>query len=371
MIDPPLYVEVTPLLSKRLTGLGRFTARLVEALAQRRPLRLLTMIDAAGLRRMNLHTVLHCGDEIAVDAPLPAADGDVDGWTRELLRRPRRRHDAVSAQPFAGIYSMFRPTVKRFAREISILYDFTPLLLPWSHEEGTRRQFGAFFSTALPLSDKAIAISRATKHDAGWLTGLAPDDVVTAYPGPSLCSRAHACRTGPPRSPHLILVVSTREPRKNANFVLDWFVNSQRVHPESELWWVGPEGWLWDETLERSADPGRRRSRFRFLGAVSDARLCELYRSASLTIYPSLYEGFGFPVLDSLCHGTPVLTSFNSALKEFAGPGVFYFDPCEQRSLDDAYDAWRGAPPFTIDDDGLRATYSWDHLARTLDALLA
>src|SRR5262249_26877817 len=74
----------------------------------------------------------------------------------------------------------------------------------------------------------------------------------------------------------------------------------------------------------------------RFLGMVPDARLCELYRRAAFTIYPSLYEGFGFPVLDALRHGTPVVSSFNSSLQEFAGPGGFYFDPCDPASLDAA-----------------------------------
>lgn len=368
-MPPPLYVEVTPLLSKRLTGLGRFAARLVEALARAQPLRLFTMIDRAGLRAMNLRTDLSRGEEIRIDAPLPDADGDLDGWTASLLGQPRGAYAPDAAASTGCAYTLFRPTARRFAREISILYDFTPMVLPWCHEEGTRRLFGHFFSSALPLSDKAIAISSSTKHDAAWLTALRPEDVTVASPGPSLCDRRHASPDAPPRSAHLIVVVATREPRKNADFVLDWFLTSPQLEADTELWWVGPEGWLSFGAGSSAAAAGDRRSRFRFLGMVSDARLCALYRRATCTVYPSLYEGFGFPVLDSLCHGTPVLSSFNSALKEFARPGVFFFDPCDSASLERAYRTLRAGPPPRIDADDLHRIYSWDRMAATVSAL--
>ena len=92
------------------------------------------------------------------------------------------------------------------------------------------------------------------------------------------------------------------------------------------------------------------------IGFVSDQQLCELYQRAGLTIYPSLYEGFGFPVLDSLRHGTPVLCSYNSSLKEFDCPGVFYFDACDASSLNEAYLSWLANPDNPpIDQDDLAA----------------
>src|SRR5262245_59551648 len=90
----PIYVEVYPLLVKHLTGIGRFVARLVEALAHVRPLRLVNTIQGAHAENMRLSAALPCGYEIAVTrADLPPADADVGVWARRLLRRPRRRHD--------------------------------------------------------------------------------------------------------------------------------------------------------------------------------------------------------------------------------------------------------------------------------------
>jgi glycosyltransferase involved in cell wall biosynthesis len=96
--------------------------------------------------------------------------------------------------------------------------------------------------------------------------------------------------------------------------------------------------------------------------------LCRLYRQAACTVYPSLYEGFGFPVLDSLRHGTPVLCGYNSSLQEFAGPGVFYFDVCDPASLDAAFQDWQAAQPFQIQRADLQEKYTWDGFAETVDS---
>ena len=354
----PLYVDISVLRVRRPTGIARFTARLLEALSQRRPLRLFSLSDRGD-------PALAPWREIAVDAPLPAADEDVRHWLRALLRRQWRPAQAAEARRHACLYTMERPARRLFAREVNLLYDFTPLLLPDCHVPGVRRGLGHFFATALPLSDGVVAISESTRHDARWLCDLAPDAIVTAYPGPSLCDRRHASTRAVAREPGRVLVVATREPRKNAALVVDWFLHSPHLPDDAELWWVGPRGWLW----RAPAESRRGRRRCRFLGQVSDRELCERYRRAESTVYASLYEGFGFPVLDALAHGTPVLTSFNSSLKEFSGPGVFHCDPCERGSLDAAYARLRAAAPVAIDGVALRASYSWQAMADAVSAL--
>src|SRR5207302_1502594 len=161
------------------------------------------------------------------------------------------------------------------------------------------------------------------------------------------------------RRDDVVLVVSTLEPRKNGPFLFHWFLNTPVLDEETELWWVGPRGWLLNHNSARRGREGRGR-RIRFLGFVPDRQLCQLYRQASFTIYPSLYEGFGFPVLDSLRHGTPVLSAFHSSLAEFAGPGVYYFDPCDLWSLDQACsELHRGRTSGFIRQD-LEGNFSWE-----------
>ena len=152
-------------------------------------------------------------------------------------------------------------------------------------------------------------------------------------------------------------------------FLLDWFLNTPVLGPQCELWWVGPQGWFFQKLLKtRRRHQGRK---IHFLGMVSDEALCSLYRQATMSVYPSLYEGFGLPVLDSLRHGTPVLCGFNSSLQEFVGAGVHYFDACEPRSLDEACREVlaRGQQPLERPD--LDEVFSWDVLAQKIVTLCA
>ena len=158
----PLYVDVSVLRVRHPTGIARFTARLLEALSRRRPLRLITLPDHRQL-------ALAPQREIAIDRPLPAADDDVRRWTRALLRRSWRPVAAAEARRHACLYTMERPPQRLFAREVNLLYDFTPLLLPECHVPEVRHGLGRFFAHALPLSDGVVAISESTRHDASWL----------------------------------------------------------------------------------------------------------------------------------------------------------------------------------------------------------
>jgi glycosyltransferase involved in cell wall biosynthesis len=359
--ERPIYVDVSTLEDKPLTGMGRFVAQLVQALARLVPLGLLTTT---------------AGEYLPVPAAgLPESDPDLESWTRELLRGPRQPLDGHSVGECAVIYTALRPPVRCFRREIGILYDFTTLLLPWTHGPQTREHFGAFFAKTSALCDKLVAISLSTKRDAQWLCAADNQDIVVGYPGPSLCVRQHACPDPVVRGDNIILVVSALEPRKNAPFLLDWFQATDVLGADMELWWVGPKAWWTSRelmtNLKRRAFKRQSGRRIRFLGKVSDRRLCELYQQAFFTIYPSLYEGFGLPVLDSLAHATPVLCSYHSSLQELAGPGVFYFDPCDPATLNEACRQVLASRPITIDTASLRKRFSWEALAQTVKSLCA
>ena len=345
----PLYVDAAPLRERRLTGIARFVARLIAALARRRAL-LLFLPD------MNR--------DVPLDAKrLPDLNIGVDEWVRGLWKLPRQKHREQQAKESTGLYTVLRPATRHFRREIGIFYDFTPFVMPKCHADATRQSFGAFFGQTAGLCDRILAISQSTRYDASWLSNASPSDVVVGYPGPSLCADGHLARKPVVRAGNVLLVVAALEPRKNGPFVLDWFLQSKALPADLELWWVGPRAWWAKAEHLRELDNKQGSRRVRFLGMVSDSRLCELYQEATFTIYPSLYEGFGFPVLDSLLHGAPVLCSFNSSLQEFRCPGVHYFDPCSAESLDQAWQEANANPRAPINEEILRQRYSWDRLA--------
>jgi glycosyltransferase involved in cell wall biosynthesis len=364
----PLYVEASPLLTKHMTGIGRFAARLIEALLRYHPVRLINTVLGDHARSMRLSNALRPGQEIAVDPDTQPADHDVAVWARRLVLRRPHRHSSRQARRSPVLYTMLRPAERHFGYEMCLLHDFTPALMPGTHVPETREYFGQLFLRNAALCDKLVANSHSTRADAGWLSTIPRDRVIVSYPGPTLCLHEHAHEGAVTRRDEVILVVCTLEPRKNGGFLLNWFLQTEALPPGMELWWVGPQGWLFHPSTNRQRLTARGR-RIKFLGVVPDSRLCELYRKATFTVYPSLYEGFGFPVLDSLRHGTPVVSGFNSSLQEFAGPGVFYFDACDAASLDAACRAVLTARQFQRHD--LAERFSWDSMARQVLALCA
>ncbi|HEV3344052.1 MAG TPA: glycosyltransferase [Pirellulales bacterium] len=357
----PIYVEVFPLLVPKLTGIGRFSCRLVQALNRLAPLRLTTFLDPRTQVVHELNCDLMRGQQIELGVgEVAQTDTNLPDWVAELCQRPKRPYDSGEAERHTGIYTWTRPSERHFGREIAILYDFTPLVVPWTHlawlREGFYRQLAA---TA--RCEKVLAISHCTKADAAWLSAINEHDIEVAYPGPSQCLATHAHAPDVSRRSNAMLIVATREPRKNGDFLLEWFLNTEVLPDDFELWWAGPEGWLWEGPQAVRENP--RFERVKFLGMVSDAELCRLYREVTFTVYPSLYEGFGFPVLDSLLHDAPVLASYNSSLAELEGSGVFYFDPCDMTTLDEAYRQMVAARPIAIDHERLGGRFAWEVLA--------
>src|SRR5262249_49254440 len=158
-------------------------------------------------------TAFLSGQEIDLRAErIPPADGDVGAWVRQLLHYPRRKHDLEQAHQHPLVYTMLRPEKRYFRRELCLFYDFSPLVLPGAHLSGTREHYGIFFTQTSARCDKALAISRSTKTDAGWLAALPNDAVVVGYPGPSLCVQQHAYPHSVTRLENVILVVATWEP---------------------------------------------------------------------------------------------------------------------------------------------------------------
>ena len=347
--DACVFVDAGPFSYDRLTGLSRYTARLTLALASRVPIRFFCESE---------------GMELLAPSDLDwSRDQDLARWSRRIWRSPRTPLTAAPANAI-GLYCTLRPLNHHFPFEVSVLHDFSPYTVPHTHLDSTRAMFGGFFSRALPVSDIAIAVSHSTKADAAWLSPIDPDRVIVAHSGPSLCVGEHGHARKVRRRPNVGMVVSTLEPRKNAQFLFDWFLNSKALPDDAQLLWVGPMGWLTSrKEMKAFRKAGRR---IRFAGVVSDAKLCQLYQTAGWSIYPSLYEGFGFPVLDSLRHGTPVLASANSSIREFESPGLHLFDPCDASTVDDAWRALKAEGPVEIPRGPLDRLYSWDNVAATL-----
>jgi len=365
---PMLHVDATSLSQVRLTGVGRCVARIIESLARRQKVALFSMARQEDLRVMRQTERLHQGLVIHLGPDnLPTAGQDMNAWRDQVLALPTSPFDKACAAMSGAVYTFRRSRQKRFAREVSVYYDLTAFLTPTTHKAQTRNDFFELATLMAPHDDYALAISRCTMRDLIWLCGLTPEKVSWAHLGPSQCVHQHASSQIIDRDPDLFLAVSTLEPRKNPETLLRWFLTSAHLPPKARLIWAGPTGWLLDQ---KKLPQGNNSRTITFAGMVSDARLCELYRQANCLVYISLYEGFGFPVLDALLHGTPVICSGNSSMLEFAGPGTHLCDPLDPHSIDEAWLACRDEAPGWNRDD-LRQSCTWENIAAKLERLAA
>jgi glycosyltransferase involved in cell wall biosynthesis len=139
---------------------------------------------------------------------------------------------------------------------------------------------------------------------------------------------------GVPAQPY-ILNVGTLEPRKNLAGLLQAFARARRKGLPHSLVVVGANGWG-NSSVERLVDELGIREHVHVSGFVDDQTLPRLYAAADFFVYPSLYEGFGLPVLEAMACGAPVITSNVSSMPEVAGGAALLVDP---RSTDELCDA--------------------------------
>lgn len=178
-----------------------------------------------------------------------------------------------------------------------------------------------------------VTISEFSKNAIIQAYQVAPDRVTVAYPAlPDSVRKQHmGTRTQTAALPkRYILSVGTLQPRKNFSRLIEAF--SRLQDKELELLIVGKKGWLYDEILSSPKKFGVE-GRVRFLDFVPDEDLPGLYDHAECFALPSLYEGFGLPVLEAMAHGVPVVVSNTSSLPEIAGDAGVYVEPEDVSSI--------------------------------------
>ncbi len=123
-----------------------------------------------------------------------------------------------------------------------------------------------------------------------------------------------------------VLYVGTLQPRKNVTTLIDAFEKYQKTHPEMKLILVGKKGWLYDDIFSK-VQKSPVRENIIFTDYLPDEDVVTLYQNAYCFVLPSLYEGFGVPILEAMSYGCPAISSFTSSLAEVGGDACIYFDP--------------------------------------------
>jgi glycosyltransferase involved in cell wall biosynthesis len=283
-------------------------------------------------------------------------DGAADPWWNvKAGASAHRRCDVfVSTNSYLTVWFLRVPSVMVVCDMVTFHDEYRP-----------QRRAKLIERATLPLAarraDVFAAISQATADDlAAHFPKTAPKTVVTP-----LAADEHffAAQPGDVRERHglqrpYVLAVGTLEPRKNLPALIEAFTG---LPDSQDLVLVGALGW---ETGETQAAIARHPDRIKALGHVSDADLAALYAGAALFAYPSLYEGFGLPVLEAMAAGAPVLTSNISSLPEVAGDAAVLVDPRSIESIRDGLRRGLSDPPAGGRERA--RTFSWERYAQQI-----
>jgi glycosyltransferase involved in cell wall biosynthesis len=272
-------------------------------------------------------------------------------------------------------------------RSVATIHDLGYLFYPLAHRTAARRYLAWSTRWNARRSALVLADSQATADDLVRAYGVAPGKVRVVYLGTD--RPASGLSVGPSHPlagfwPHgavgpYLLYLGTLQPRKNLERVLDAFarlIEDSHAGPQlADLCLVlaGPQGLAYENLVAQAQDCGLG-ARVLFPGYVAADDLPALYAGALAYIFPSLYEGFGLPVLEAQSYGVPVLTSTNSSLPEVAGDGALLVDPHDVDAI--AAAMYRLATDGALREDLIQRgfanvkRFSWEKCARETLAVL-
>lgn len=221
-------------------------------------------------------------------------------------------------------------------RSVVTIHDLSFLRYPEAFNRPNRLYLQLFTALSVRRADRIIAVSTSTKDDLVRLLGVVPSKVTVVHHGVEddfrqLSDRAVLAsfreRTGLPE--HFILHFGTLEPRKNVELLVAAYARMrQQSNLPHKLVLAGAKGWRYDRIFAAVEQYGLQDDVL-FPGYLPSSEQPLWYNAADVFVYPSLYEGFGFPPLEAMACGTPLIASDRSALPEVVGDAGLLVDPLD------------------------------------------
>ena len=250
-------------------------------------------------------------------------------------------------------------------RTLLFCYDTIPVLFPHLMSFDSRQHFARYFADVAHTADRVVAISDASRRDFLALleaVGAPQPRADVVHLGAEIQAPASAIRAPDMRlrAHPFVLYVSTIEARKNHELLYNVWDRLVQRHGDAfpYLVFVGMRGWGTDNLFFKLGANPRLRERVIVLDNLPDEELLWLYRNCLFTVFPSLYEGWGLPVVESLAHGKPCICSTAPAVLEAARGMAQAIDPLDAPRWCEAIEAlWRDEPERQRQTEYLRSDY--------------
>ena len=318
-------------LTQSLAGVGHYTLELATALQ-------------AGVN----------GDEVSVVSPRPFLNS-IESIAANRLRLTTEKINPITGRWWSiglprylrrSMVDIFHGTnfeipFQSVCPTVLTIHDLSLLLYPETHDR--RRVWRA--RRRLPLMARKatmiITVSEAVRREVHEVLKIPMEKIQTVHSAarelfrpmePDDCERI---RTRLNITDDFILYAGTIEPRKNLPVLVRAFAEISRSKPGLQLVFAGQKGWLMDEfySVLRQSPASKE---VVFTGYLHDEELCALYSSCKLFVYPSRYEGFGFPPLEAMACGAPVIAGNIPSIQEVTGSAATLVSPQSWRELADS-----------------------------------
>lgn len=321
-------------LVKNRTGLGNYSRYVIEALKLFAP-NIACLLSSASAGDPTLYQQL-----IGQNVQLITGEKDhlplyEARWRNSLARKPLL---ARGAQLFHGLSNELPANIAAWGiPSVLTMHDLIYELYPQFYPRLDALLYHVKYKRSCRLASRIVAVSQCTKRDIIARYGIAEEKITVIYQGcaelfkqtvtPEQLAQAQHALHLPPR---YLLSVGSIEERKNAGLIVEALPKLD--NQEIPLLLAGRTTAYTHRILQR-AKALRVAHRVRVLGSVPTPLLPALYQAADLFIYPSLYEGFGIPILEALHCGVPVIGATGSCLEEAGGPHSRYCNPHDANSL--------------------------------------
>jgi glycosyltransferase involved in cell wall biosynthesis len=318
-----IVVDVTPLSHPR-TGIGNYMLGMLGGLAEaaegRHELVLFGPTGPRNARRLWKALEMIPGERRLFVIPPPT-----NYWRTLWSRKERPTVELLAGKLDVFHFSDWMYPAQRAGLRTTTIHDLLPLHYPEWVDPRTRSLHVPKYENAAATCDLMFANSEFTADDVERTLGFSRERVVVAHPGihPRFRPEGPKAELGSP----YIFTAATLEPRKNLDALLEAFAALRRRRPELQLAIAGGAGWGGSEPSGEGVRP---------LGYVGDEELAQLYRGADAFAFPSLFEGFGIPVVEAMASGVPVVASSHQSLDEASGSVALRANPADPDAFAEA-----------------------------------
>ena len=312
-------------------GIGRYTRELVKKMIEIDKKNQYLLIFSYFRQSRGKEKLINCFRRPNVKVKILKIPGGLKEkiwhWRIPWFKRFLERADVFFAPSFFEInFGLKIP-------QVVTIHDLTTFIYPEQRGQEVSRRLSKRTKEAAKIAKKIITVSHSTAEDALKYLGISSNKIRVIYPGLSNLPLPNSKLPNNLQSRSYILFVGTIEPRKNLiGLFKAYALLPPRLQEKYPLVIVGAKGWNTGETYD-ALKTLKLEGKVKFLGYVSDSMLAKLYKEARVFVYPSIYEGFGLPILEALSYGTPVVTSNVSSLPEVAGKACLLIDPENPKSI--------------------------------------